>query len=97
MDLGAIVSDLSLSRAALLSVVAAVAYLTCLAVYRLYLHPLANFPGPKLAALTSWYEGYYEICLKGQYSRKISELHDIYGMYNLTLTALASRGLEGKW
>ncbi|KAH7392446.1 cytochrome P450 [Phaeosphaeria sp. MPI-PUGE-AT-0046c] len=50
-----------------------------LLVYRLYLHPLAKFPGPKLAAVTSFYEGYYEIILKGQYSRQISKLHDVYG------------------
>ncbi|KAF2107670.1 cytochrome P450 [Lophiotrema nucula] len=79
MDLGSIVSDLSLSRVALLSLVTAVVYVRSLVVYRLYLHPLAKFPGPRLAAITSWYEAYYEIVLKGQYSRKISELHDIYG------------------
>lgn len=50
-----------------------------LTVYRLYLHPLAKFPGPRLAAVTSFYEGYYEIVLKGQYSRQISKLHDQYG------------------
>lgn len=50
-----------------------------LLVYRLYLHPLARYPGPKLAAVTSFYEGYFEIVLKGQYSRQISKLHDVYG------------------
>lgn len=50
-----------------------------LLVYRVYLHPLAKFPGPKLAAITSFYEGYFEIVLKGQYSRQISKLHDVYG------------------
>jgi hypothetical protein len=50
-------------------------------VYRLYLHPLAKFPGPRLAAVTSFYEGYFEIVLKGQYSRQISKLHDEYGEY----------------
>jgi len=48
-------------------------------VYRLCLHPLAKFPGPKIAGVTSLYEAYYEIVLNGQYSKKISELHDIYG------------------
>lgn len=53
-------------------------YLT-LAVYRLYLHPLARFPGPKLAALTRWYEGYYDLYQSGQYTFKIAELHKQYG------------------
>lgn len=58
---------------------AALAYGVGLLVYRLFLHPLAKFPGPRLAAITSFYEGYYEIVLKGQYSRQISKLHDVYG------------------
>jgi hypothetical protein len=56
-------------------------YAIALAVYRLYLHPLAKFPGPRIAAITSWYEGYYEVVRNGQYSRKISKLHDEYGQY----------------
>ena len=48
-------------------------------IYRLFFHPLANFPGPKIAGVTSLYEAYHEIVLNGQYSKKISELHDIYG------------------
>ena len=55
-------------------------YLTSLAFYRLFLHPLAKFPGPKLAALTRYYEGYYDVVQGGRYTWKIAELHDKYGM-----------------
>ncbi|KAF1833619.1 cytochrome P450 [Decorospora gaudefroyi] len=71
--------DRRLPSLPVLCVAAYMCYLFGLAFYRLYLHPLSKFPGPRIAALTSWYEAYYEIALKGQYSRKISELHDSYG------------------
>jgi hypothetical protein len=54
-------------------------YLIGLGIYRLYLNPIAKFPGPKLAALSSWYEFYYEVILKGQFSFHIQELHKKYG------------------
>ena len=54
-------------------------YLTSLAVYRLFLHPLAKFPGPKLAALTRYYEAYHDVVRNGQYTFKIAELHKEYG------------------
>lgn len=66
----------------------AVALLACfviLCIRRLYFHPLANVPGPKLAAITGWYETYYDIFRKvpgargGQMTFKIQELHRRYG------------------
>lgn len=54
-------------------------YLVSLAVYRLHLSPIAKFPGPKLAALTLWYEFYHDVVRGGQYCFKINQLHDQYG------------------
>lgn len=60
-----------------------VLYYVTLALYRLYLHPLARFPGPKLAAVTRLYEGYYDLYQGGQYTFKIAELHKQYGEESL--------------
>jgi hypothetical protein len=59
--------------------VAWLTYLVVLTTYRLYFSPLAKFPGPKLAAISKWYEFYYEVLLKGRFTFKIQELHKIYG------------------
>ena len=56
------------------------AYLVGITLYRLVFHPLAKFPGPKLAALSKWYEFYYEVVLQGQFTFKIDEMHKIYGI-----------------
>ncbi|KAI1498012.1 cytochrome P450 [Biscogniauxia marginata] len=50
-----------------------------LVIYRLYLSPLAKFPGPKLAAATSWYEFYYDCWLNGKYIFEIENMHKKYG------------------
>ncbi|KAK8057947.1 cytochrome P450 [Apiospora saccharicola] len=54
-------------------------YVVTLSVYRLFLHPLARFPGPKLAAVTRYYEAYFDVLQEGQYTFKIAELHKKYG------------------
>jgi hypothetical protein len=54
-------------------------WLVVLAVYRLFLGPLANFPGPKLAALTGWYETYFECWRRGRYWVEIEQMHEKYG------------------
>jgi len=46
---------------------------------RLYLSPVASFPGPRLAALTSWFEFYYDVIKGGKYTLNIAELHRQYG------------------
>src|SRR5262245_41505928 len=51
-----------------------------LAIYRLYLHPLAKFPGRKLAAVTMWYEFYYDVIKRGQYVFEIQKMHEEYGI-----------------
>ena len=53
--------------------------------YRIYLHPLAKFPGPKLAALSHWHEAYYDVLKKGQYIFEIERMHQKYGKYNISL------------
>ncbi|QSZ35699.1 hypothetical protein DSL72_006821 [Monilinia vaccinii-corymbosi] len=52
---------------------------TAEAIRRIYFHPLAHIPGPKLAALTWWYEFYFDVVQPGQYVFKIQELHKQYG------------------
>lgn len=55
-------------------------YCASLIIYRLYFHPLAGFPGPKLAAATRWYEFYYDVIQQGKYVYKVDQMHDKYGM-----------------
>lgn len=59
---------------------AVIVYYGTLVFYRLFLHPLARFPGPRLAAISRWYEAYYDVLQGGQYTRKIAELHKTYGI-----------------
>jgi hypothetical protein len=49
------------------------------AIRRLYFHPLSHIPGPRLAALTWWYEFYFDIIEPSQYVFKIQDLHNQYG------------------
>jgi hypothetical protein len=63
-------------------------YLVAISMYRLYFSPLSHIPGPRLAALTKWYEAYYEIVLSGRYSFHIDDLHDVYGNIYLSLSAV---------
>ena len=56
-------------------------YVLILVIHRLFFSPIAGFPGPKLAAVTTWYELYYDVVKKGKYLFEIEKMHDKYGMY----------------
>lgn len=75
-----------------LPIAAAALYGVGLAIYRLFLSPLAKFPGPKIAALTRKYESYYEVYRNYEYIWKIKELHEKYGELLLHSLRLYSLG-----
>ncbi len=64
-----------------------VCYGISLILYRLILHPLARFPGPKIAAATYWYEFYHDVIAgpyPGQGVYNINRLHKQYGATGTT-------------
>lgn len=76
--------DYFLNSPSLIAIACAVVlYLLVTIVYRLFLSPVARFPGPTLAALTFWYEFYYDVICAGRYTWKIQELHQQYGKFYL--------------
>lgn len=61
------------------------AYTLYIVVSRIFLSPLRHIPGPRLAALTSWYEFYYDAIQQGKFVWKIKDLHSQYGSIFLTI------------
>ena len=60
-----------------------IAYLFALAFYRLYLSPIAHFPGSKITAISGWYEIYWDVVKSGQFTFQIQRWHEKYGQYPL--------------
>ncbi|KAF7586336.1 hypothetical protein BBP40_009064, partial [Aspergillus hancockii] len=50
-----------------------------LIVYRLYFHRLAEFPGPRLAAISTIYRSFFQIWKNGKLIDHVTTLHDLYG------------------
>lgn len=61
------------------ALIALLLYTACGAIYRLYLSPIAHFPGRKTAALTFWYEFYFDVIKRGSYVWEIQKMHEKYG------------------
>ena len=71
----------AVSRAGVAAIGIGALYVLGLVIHRLFLSPVAKFPGPKLAAVTGWYELYYDVVHKGKYLFEIEKMHDKYGVY----------------
>ncbi|KAE8380237.1 cytochrome P450 [Aspergillus bertholletiae] len=56
-----------------------ITYTLWLVIYRLWLSPIAGFPGAFWPKVTFWYEFYYEWVQPGQYYRRINDMHKEYG------------------
>jgi hypothetical protein len=63
-------------------------YVVLRSIYRLTLHPLAKFPGPKLAAVTSLYGASYDMPKNSSYVKMMPALHDKYGSLGLPVTII---------
>lgn len=54
-------------------------YYLLIAIYRIWFHPLARFPGPRICAITFLYEIGWDYFYEGTYVYRIEEMHDRYG------------------
>ena len=62
------------------AVTAFTSYLAILSIYRLFFHRISHIPGPKLAALTYYYQAYYDVYPhKGKWLFHQMSLHEKYG------------------
>lgn len=64
----------------LFTCIAFLIYRTFVVSWRLLFHPLARFPGPRLAAATSLYRAYHEIIRGGEFLNELHQMHTVYGM-----------------
>lgn len=57
-------------------------YIATKIIYRLYFHPLSKIPGPKLAAITGYYEFYFNVIKRGTFIWEMERLHETYGRFS---------------
>lgn len=59
-------------------------------IYRLKFHPLAKFPGPKIAAATYLYEIAWDYFGNGAYLFECERLHEKYGEYSFQTSTVCN-------
>ncbi|RDW91761.1 hypothetical protein BP5796_01155 [Coleophoma crateriformis] len=75
--MGYLPAQLSLGRVGLVAIVLTLSYALLKCIYNLYFHPLARYPGPRLAAVSNaWYGIHW---LGGKYPQDVAALHQKYG------------------
>jgi hypothetical protein len=67
-----------------------VIYVVYCMLHNLVWHPLASFPGPRVAAVTSLYRAYIELVAKSSFVYQLEKLHTQYGKQE-TRTASPSK------
>jgi hypothetical protein len=67
------------SKVAFCFIVAWLAQFLLVGMFNLANHPLADFPGPRLAAFTEWYKTYRELICRESWVHVLAELHKKYG------------------
>ncbi|KAJ5090176.1 cytochrome P450 [Penicillium argentinense] len=73
-------SLLNISSVSIIKAIATalVAHFVLISAWRLWFHPLASVPGPRLAAVSSLWEVWQDVFRDGNMARAISRLHDEY-------------------
>lgn len=61
--------------------IGAIAIESTVIIYRLYFHPLAKFPGPKVLAITQWYEFFVDVFVGDGHTfySRVDLWHEQYG------------------
>ena len=72
-------SSFSVGRVAALALAVGTVYIFARAIYRLYIHPLSSFPGPRLAGATGLWKAYVQCT--GSFLHDLIKLHEVYGMF----------------
>lgn len=75
------VETMAVPATVVLGALALVLWTVYVALWRLFWSPLSKFPGPKLAALTLWYEFYFDVIKGGMYIWEIERMHKKYGTF----------------
>lgn len=76
--------DVSVLKSVVYLAVVWIAYRFAIALYNISpFHPLARFPGPKIAAASYLYEAYYDWWLVGRYGKVIARMHETYGTFGI--------------